>query len=79
MRHFLEKYKTHEEPSTNILKKCKISAIPARGSPPILLTTHNIVNTSETEKMKLYTIYSPAEHPDGTIHETKAEADVGHH
>lgn len=36
---------------------------------------HNLVNTSETEELKLYTIYAPANHPDGTIHETKAEAD----
>lgn len=38
-------------------------------------TEHNIINTSETEDLKLYTIYSPANHPDGTIHVTKAEAD----
>jgi mannose-6-phosphate isomerase-like protein (cupin superfamily) len=37
-------------------------------------TEHNIINTSETEDLKLYTIYSPANHPDGTIHETRAEA-----
>jgi mannose-6-phosphate isomerase-like protein (cupin superfamily) len=35
---------------------------------------HNVVNTSDSEKLKLYTIYSPAEHLDGTIHTTKAEA-----
>lgn len=35
---------------------------------------HNIINTSETESLKLYTIYAPAHHPDGTIHRTKAEA-----
>jgi len=35
---------------------------------------HNVVNTSKTEKLKLYTIYSPPHHPDGTIHKTKAEA-----
>jgi mannose-6-phosphate isomerase-like protein (cupin superfamily) len=35
---------------------------------------HNIVNISETEELKLYTIYSPAHHPDGTIHKTKEEA-----
>jgi mannose-6-phosphate isomerase-like protein (cupin superfamily) len=35
---------------------------------------HNIINTSATEEMKLYTIYSPAHHPDGTVHKTKAEA-----
>lgn len=32
---------------------------------------HNIINTSVTEKLKLYTIYSPPHHKDGTIHETK--------
>ena len=36
---------------------------------------HNVTNTSETELLKLYTIYSPAEHPDGTVHETKAIAE----
>ncbi|MFH1429955.1 MAG: cupin domain-containing protein [Candidatus Uhrbacteria bacterium] len=35
---------------------------------------HNIVNTSESAPLKLYTIYTPPEHPDGTIHETKADA-----
>ncbi|MCK9187057.1 MAG: cupin domain-containing protein [Candidatus Colwellbacteria bacterium] len=39
-------------------------------------TRHNIINTSETEKMKLYTVYSPAEHRDGIIHKTKAEAEA---
>lgn len=37
-------------------------------------TNHNIINTSATEPLKLYTIYSPANHPEGTIHATKAEA-----
>jgi mannose-6-phosphate isomerase-like protein (cupin superfamily) len=37
-------------------------------------TKHNIVNASETEGLKLYTIYSPPEHKDGTIHRTKADA-----
>lgn len=35
---------------------------------------HNIMNTSETEELKLYTVYSPAHHPDGTVHKTKADA-----
>ena len=35
---------------------------------------HNVINTSGTNMLKLYTIYSPAHHPDGTIHKTKAEA-----
>jgi mannose-6-phosphate isomerase-like protein (cupin superfamily) len=37
-------------------------------------TQHDVVNTGDTE-LKLYTIYSPANHPDGTIHVTKAEAE----
>lgn len=37
-------------------------------------TNHNVINTSATEPLKLYTIYSPANHPDGTIHPTKADA-----
>lgn len=35
---------------------------------------HNVVNTSDTEELKLYTIYSPAHHPDGTVHATKEDA-----
>ena len=35
---------------------------------------HNIINTSETEDLKMYTIYSPAHHQDGIIRATKAEA-----
>lgn len=34
-------------------------------------TEHNIINTSTTEKLKLYTIYSPPNHKDQTIHKTK--------
>jgi mannose-6-phosphate isomerase-like protein (cupin superfamily) len=39
-------------------------------------TMHNIINTSATEKMKLYTVYSPAEHQDGVVRATKAEAEA---
>ncbi|TSC59624.1 MAG: hypothetical protein LiPW15_644 [Parcubacteria group bacterium LiPW_15] len=35
---------------------------------------HNVINLSETEEMKLYTVYSPAHHKDGTIHATKQDA-----
>jgi mannose-6-phosphate isomerase-like protein (cupin superfamily) len=38
-------------------------------------TYHNVICVSD-EPLKLYTIYSPPNHPDGTIHETKAEADA---
>lgn len=36
--------------------------------------SHNVINTSETDDLKLYTIYSPAHHKDGVIRETKTEA-----
>jgi mannose-6-phosphate isomerase-like protein (cupin superfamily) len=36
---------------------------------------HNVINVGEG-LLKLYTIYAPANHPDGTIHATKAEADA---
>lgn len=35
---------------------------------------HNIINLSPTEDLKLYTIYSPAHHKDGVVHQTKTEA-----
>lgn len=38
-------------------------------------TYHNIINNSKTKQMKLYTIYSPPNHPDETIHKNKKEAD----
>jgi mannose-6-phosphate isomerase-like protein (cupin superfamily) len=42
-------------------------------------TYHNVINTSKTTQLKLYTIYSPPNHPDGTVHKTKAEADAAEH
>jgi mannose-6-phosphate isomerase-like protein (cupin superfamily) len=35
---------------------------------------HNVINTSDTEELKLYTIYSPAHHKDGIVRATKEEA-----
>lgn len=34
---------------------------------------HNVVNTSESDALRLYTLYSPPEHPDGTVQHTKAD------
>jgi len=47
-------------------------------------TEHNVINTSASEPMRLYTLYTPPEHPDGIVHATRAEADEyekrhGHH
>jgi mannose-6-phosphate isomerase-like protein (cupin superfamily) len=35
---------------------------------------HNVTNTSKTQDLKLYTIYSPPEHVDKTVRKTKADA-----
>ncbi|MEK7104923.1 MAG: cupin domain-containing protein [Patescibacteria group bacterium] len=37
---------------------------------------HNVINTSSSEDLKLYTIYSPAHHQDGVVRVTKAEAEA---
>lgn len=37
---------------------------------------HNVINASESEPLKLYTIYSPAHHKDGIIRATKEEAEA---
>lgn len=41
-------------------------------------TWHNVVNTGDGD-LRLYSLYTPPEHPDGTVHETKAEADAAEH
>ncbi len=38
-------------------------------------TWHNVINTGN-EELKFYSVYSPANHPDGAIHITKADADA---
>ena len=38
-------------------------------------THHNVVNSSKTILLKLYTIHAPPNHPAGTVHKTKAEAE----
>lgn len=42
---------------------------------------HNVINTSEASLLKLYTVYSPPEHKNNTVHKTKeeAEADTDYH
>jgi mannose-6-phosphate isomerase-like protein (cupin superfamily) len=38
-------------------------------------TWHNVINTGAAE-LRLYSLYAPAEHPDGTVHVTKDDADT---
>lgn len=41
-------------------------------------TEHNVMNTSNEEALKLYTVYSPPEHQDKTTHATKADVQEEH-
>ena len=41
-------------------------------------TKHNIRNVGAGD-LKLYTVYAPPEHPDGTVHRTRAEAGAAEH
>lgn len=51
----------------DVLKEDMVAIVPAGAK-------HNIINTSNVD-LKLYTIYAPPNHPDGTIHKDKAEAE----
>jgi mannose-6-phosphate isomerase-like protein (cupin superfamily) len=50
-----------------ILKEDMVAIVPAGAK-------HNLINTSNVD-LKLYTIYAPPNHPEGTIHKDKAEAE----
>lgn len=39
---------------------------------------HNVTTVGD-EPLKLYVLYGPPEHPHGTVHQTKAEADADEH
>lgn len=54
-----------------ILNEDEVTIVPAGAH-------HNVINTGAGD-LKLYTIYSPANHPEGTIHATKADAEAAEH
>lgn len=39
-------------------------------------TRHNIINTSASDALRLYTLYGPPDHKDGIVHTTKEDADA---
>jgi len=53
----------------HIVRKDEAAIIPAG-------TFHNVINTSKRNRLKLYTIYAPPNHPAGTVHKNKAEAET---
>jgi len=42
-------------------------------------TFHNVINASPTKPLKLYTLYSPPQHPEGTVQKTKPQLEVASH
>lgn len=51
----------------SILEEDMVAIVPAG-------VEHNVINNKEDEELKLYTIYAPANHPEGTVHATREEA-----
>ena len=41
-------------------------------------TWHNVTNVGDAD-VKLYSLYTPPEHPAGAVHKTKGEADAAEH
>jgi mannose-6-phosphate isomerase-like protein (cupin superfamily) len=77
-------FRIEEGAARFILKGTEKHVVKAGGASIVPAGTfHNVVNVSKTEPLKLYTVYSPPNHPDGTIHKTKEEAEEaekhGHH
>jgi mannose-6-phosphate isomerase-like protein (cupin superfamily) len=52
----------------NAVSEGDVIIIPAK-------TWHNVVNTG-SRPLKLFSVYAPPQHPHGTVHKTKAEADA---
>lgn len=56
--------------------------IPLRDGSAVVIPAgaeHNVINTSRDKPLKLYTLYAPPEHADGTVHRTRAEAEADAH
>ena len=51
-----------------LVKEADVAIVPAGSQ-------HNVINTSATEDLKLYTIYAPPHHKDGILRKTKEEAE----
>jgi mannose-6-phosphate isomerase-like protein (cupin superfamily) len=53
----------------HLVREGDVVAVPAG-------TYHNVINPSGTAPLKLSTLYSPPNHPEGTVHKTKTEAEA---
>ena len=76
VHHNVDQFFRIEEGEAKFVFDGKVKTIAKNGDAVIVPagTYHNIINVSEGQ-LKLYTIYSPPNHPDGTVHKTKADAE----
>ena len=77
VHHNVDQFFRIEEGEAKFILNEKEEHIVGNGSAVIVPagTYHNVINISKTKFLKLYTVYSPPNHPPGTIHRTKAEAE----
>jgi mannose-6-phosphate isomerase-like protein (cupin superfamily) len=70
-------FRVEEGKATFVFNDTEMHVVKAGGAVVVPAGTyHNVINASKTKKLKLYTVYSPPNHPVGTIHKTKAEAEA---
>jgi mannose-6-phosphate isomerase-like protein (cupin superfamily) len=70
-------FRVEEGKATFVFNDTEMHEVKAGGAVVVPAGTyHNVINASKTKKLKLYTVYSPPNHPVGTIHKTKAEAEA---
>mgnify|MGYP006270356065 CR=1 FL=1 len=73
-------FRIEEGKARFVLNNTEEHAVSAGGAVVVPAGTyHNVINVSSTKPLKLYTIYTPPQHPDGTVHKTKAEAEAAEH
>lgn len=76
--HHLDQFLRFEEGEGEVIIDGAVTAV-SDGDAVIIPegARHNVINTGETN-LKLYSLYAPPEHKDGTIHKTKADAQEEH-
>jgi len=76
-RHVDQFFRVEEGDARFVLKGRKLPVVRAGGAVVVPAgTRHNIVNASKRKKLLMYTIYSPPNHPPGTVHKTRADAEA---
>jgi len=63
------KFVFHNGQEEHVIHEDEVVVVPAG-------TWHNVVNIAPDKPVRLYTIYTPPQHPDGTVHKNKEEAEA---